>query len=139
MDLATSTRVFDHYLYARSDRGAVRRFADQLQTDPVIRMTRVGEDGIEITVARIRPADVRDHFLLPVVVQIAERDPMPFLQVAKTTRGGHALEAAAAVVSKHFVGHETGEGRRARTEIKIQKSIVIQIAQVRRHRQENVI
>jgi hypothetical protein len=69
-------------------------------------MPRVRVEHILRDVARICPAHILVDILITIVINVAKRYPVPFLQMPETARGGHILEPSAAVVPKHAIGNE---------------------------------
>jgi len=112
---------------------AVGFHALELKLDPAIAVAGVGEKLVAVGVARDGAAHVRVDVLIAVVVDIAEGDGVPLLELAEAAGGGDVLEAAAAVVAEHAIGNEGGVIGVAGANIEIEPAVVIEIAEIAAH------
>ena len=93
------------------------------------------EDVLE-HVPGISSAHDRIDILVAVVVEVAKGHAVPLLQMAEAAGGGNVLEEATAGIAEHAVGHDRAERRRPRADVKIQPTVVVEVAEIATHRIE---
>ena len=113
--------------------------AHQLDRQPVVAVSRVLEQDVVGPVARGRAAGLEEDVGVAVAVPVGEGHAMPLLEVAGPRRGGDVLEPPAAVVSEQHVGHQVRVRRPAGPEVDVQESVIVQVAEVRAHRQDDPV
>src|SRR3954469_5945984 len=59
--------------------------------------------------------------------------------MAEATGSSYVLKAPASIISKHFVRNQKAEVGRTCSEVKIEPAVIIDVAKVRRHCEQNVI
>ncbi len=76
-----------------------------------------------------------EKILVAVIIDISEGDSVTLLKMSETTGEGDIVESATEVVAEHDVGHHGLVPRLAGAEIDVQPAVVVEVAEVRAHRQ----
>ena len=118
---------------ANADCSAVRLLTLKLNGDPVVAVSRVPEHCIPVGVSRDSTASVEKNVLVTVTVEVAESDPMAFLQVSGSRGRGHVRECLARFVAKEKIRHQGPVGGRAGAHVKIQVTVVVEVAEITAH------
>jgi hypothetical protein len=105
----------------------------------VVRVAGVLEQAIPEGVVIVGAAHLHEHVLIAVVVEIPERDAVPFWRWTETGRLRDVLEASAGIVAERDVRPERREERIARAEVEILIAVVVEVAEVRAHREEHAV
>src|SRR5262249_39041243 len=79
VDRAFALVVLDHDLDPGADGHAIGLDAPQLELDPMIAVAGIGEELIAIVVPGVGAAHDRVDVLIPIVVDVAERDRVALL------------------------------------------------------------
>src|SRR5262249_38049532 len=74
-----------------------------------------------------------------VIVEIGKGDAVAFLKMPKAAGRSDVLKAGSRVVPKHFIGDQTAKVGCARAEVKVEPTVVVQVAEVGAHGQKNVV
>src|SRR5262245_25446726 len=77
--------------------------------------------------------------LITIVIDVAKGDTVTFLEMAETARGSDILENRAVRVAEHAIGNESSEIWIASTQVKIEKAVIVQIAEVGTHCMEDFV
>src|SRR5437667_8580975 len=87
----------------------------------------------------VDPAHDFEDVLVAVVVDVAEGNPMALLQMAEPAGRAYVLESLSFVISKHPVRDQRGEARIAGAQVEIEPSVVVQIAEIGSHGEQQLI
>ena len=91
------------------------------------------------SVIRVRTADDFKDILIAVVVEVRKGDGVAFLQMTEAAGSSDILELLSVGIAKSEVGHDGREIRIAGAREKIEPAIVVQIAEIERHREDESI
>src|SRR5438105_13331136 len=92
-----------------------------------------------VDVAEDGAAHVFVYVLIAVIIQIGKRNSMALLEIAEPAGGGDILKPFARVISKHAVGNNRLEVGIAGPKVEVQKSVIVEIPEIRAHREEDMI
>src|SRR5690606_12147060 len=137
--LVLSVLKRDVEFHFTADSGAVGGCPFEENGDPLVVISGIFEKGILKIVAGICSSHFSVNILVTVIVKISETDTVAFLKMAEPSGCGNILKIFAIMVAEHTVWYQRGIIRRAGTEIKIQESVVVQIAEIATHRAERSV
>jgi hypothetical protein len=95
---------------------------------------RILEKQVGESVAFISPSHLDIEILRAIVVEVAEGDPVAFLQMSESAGHGDIFESLSPGVPVSEIRHQPFIFWIARPQVHIQPTIVIEIAKVRTHR-----
>ena len=131
--------ALDNHVDPGSNRRAVGFDPFEFERDPVVAMPRVQVQNIMVNITTDGAAHIFVDILVAVIIDIAKRNSVPLLQVAEPARARDVLESLAPIVAKHAVGDDCFEVGVASAKVKIKEPIVIEIAEVGAHSQEDMV
>ena len=105
----------------------------------MIAVSGIEEEHIPVVVAGVRSTHDGRNILVAVIVDIPERDSVAFLQMTESAGGGNVLKELAAGVAKHEVGNQQRQIRRPGGDVKVRKSVVIEVTKVASHGQKEPV
>src|SRR5438093_10338441 len=135
IDVARAVGCRDAHLDARADRRAVRAPARKPERDPAVPVAGIPEQDRRRHVALEPPAHLLQDVLVAVVVGVAERNAVPLLEVADVGGDGDVLEHLPPGVAEQSVRDQCAERRLAVAEIDVGPAVVVEVTEVRAHRQ----
>src|SRR5579859_7451380 len=99
----------------------------------------VKENCAAIIISRIGATDFDEDVLVPVIIEIGEGNAVALLQMSEPAGGGDVLEEFALSVTEHAIRDQGGEVGIAGSEIKIEPTVIVEIAKIRPHGQEHFV
>src|SRR5262245_6077815 len=138
-DLAARAVLGNLQPQARADPRPVRLLADETQLDPAVPVAGIAVEGAPELVGGKGAADHREHVLVPVIVDVAERDRVALLQVPEAPGGRDVLKVATARVAEHLVRHDICDRRGTGAEKEVEPAVVVEVAEVRTHREQQPV
>ena len=139
VDRAPAVGPGQAHTHPGADRGAVGPRADQAQRQPAIAVARVLEEDVVRLVAGHGAAGLEEQVQVAVAVPVGERDAVPLLKMPRARGDRHVLEPAAADIVHQDVGHQVGIGRAAGAQVEIEEAVVVDVAEIRAHRQPDPV
>src|SRR5262249_51630501 len=117
----------------------VRPGPHELDSQPMVAVPRVLKQNIMSPVAWGRATGLQEDGGCAIRAPAGEGPAMAFLEVPGPRRRGAVFEPPAAVVPEQQVRHQIRVRRPAGPEINIEESVVVQVAEVRAHRQDDPV
>src|SRR5439155_23353482 len=135
IDVARTGRCRDAHLEAAAYRRSVRPPPLQPEGDEMAPVSGIHEQDGRGHVALEPATHLLEDVLVAVVVDVAERHAVPLLEIADVGREGDVLEGFPLGVAEQPVRDQGTQGRLAVAEIDVGPAVVVEIAEVRSHRQ----
>lgn len=133
VNLARALRCLNDNLDASTVGRSVGFGSDQFDDQKVVPVAWISKQCVVVTVPSEHTTELMINVLISVVVDIGKRHTVSLLQMAETARCGDVLKANSPVISHHDVGDERLEVRISGGQIKVEKSVIIEVAEVSTH------
>src|SRR5262249_19640235 len=102
-------------------------------------MSRILEQSKRVRVTRRRSPQLLDDVLVAIIVDVGEGNAVAFVQLTGAGRGGDVDEGSSAVVPQQYIRKQRTVRRAARSEVHVEKAVVVDVAEVGGHRHEDLV
>src|SRR5258708_10625992 len=135
----TSTFVLDGELNVSANRGAITLGSYQPQTDPVVAVAGILEQTNGVAIARDRASSFGNDLFIAVVIEVGEGNAVPLMKFARARRRGNVDKFLPELVVKENIRQNVAVRWSSSAQVKIEKPVVIDIAEIGTHGIENTI
>src|ERR1700730_9613268 len=135
----TSTFILDGELDAGANRGAITFGSYQMEADPVVAVPGILEQTNGVPIARDRASGFGNDVFIAIVTKVGEGNAVSLVKFARARGRGNVDKFLPWLVVKENIRQNVAVRWSSSAQIKIEKPVVINIAEIGTHGIENTI